>query len=227
MRAKYLGPLVSCIMPTANRRSFVSQAISSFLQQDYPNKELIIVDDGEELVEDLVPDSSLVRYIHLQERLPIGTKRNIACNEAKGSLIAHWDDDDWYASWRLTYQIEELLHKRADVCGLAYPYFYEPDTQTGWHYQVPDDGIPWVYGATLCYTRSFWYHNPFQPIQIGEDTRFVWSSPTNRVLPLENFTFFLGRIHSSNTSRKRTEDPCWHRVPIKLIHSLFGANMAL
>jgi hypothetical protein len=35
-------PLVSCIMPTYNRRAFVSQAIAYFLRQDYDKKELTI-----------------------------------------------------------------------------------------------------------------------------------------------------------------------------------------
>ena len=35
--------LVSCIMPTYNRRQFVSQAIKYFLRQDYARKELIIL----------------------------------------------------------------------------------------------------------------------------------------------------------------------------------------
>ena len=39
-------PLVSCIMPTYNRRHFAGKAIEYFLRQDYPNKQLVIVDDG-------------------------------------------------------------------------------------------------------------------------------------------------------------------------------------
>jgi hypothetical protein len=34
-------PLISCIMPTFNRRRFVAQAIRYFLCQDYPEKELM------------------------------------------------------------------------------------------------------------------------------------------------------------------------------------------
>ena len=56
-------PLVSCIMPSANRRGFVPLAIRGFQAQEYPNKELIIVDDGEDAVRDLVPDDDRVRYI--------------------------------------------------------------------------------------------------------------------------------------------------------------------
>jgi len=55
--------LVSCIMPTYNRRAFVPQAIYYFLRQDYPNKELIIVDDGTDEVGDLIPGDERIRYI--------------------------------------------------------------------------------------------------------------------------------------------------------------------
>ena len=47
-------PLVSCIMPTYERRRYIPQALQSFLQQDYPNRELIIVDDGKDAIGDLV-----------------------------------------------------------------------------------------------------------------------------------------------------------------------------
>ncbi len=38
--------LVTCIMPTANRRQFVPGSIRMFLEQDYDRKELIVIDDG-------------------------------------------------------------------------------------------------------------------------------------------------------------------------------------
>jgi len=37
-------------MPTYNRRPFAAQAIDYFLRQDYAPRELIIVNDGTELV---------------------------------------------------------------------------------------------------------------------------------------------------------------------------------
>ena len=47
--------LVSCVMPTFDRRAFVPQAVRYFLRQDYPAKELIIVDDGPEPVSRSAP----------------------------------------------------------------------------------------------------------------------------------------------------------------------------
>ena len=112
------APLVSCVMPTFNRRHFVSQAIHYFLRQDYPHKELIIIDDGDEKAADLIPEDERIRYISLTNRQTIGAKYNMGCEVANGPLIAIWDDDVWQDSWRLSYQVAALIQERADICGL-------------------------------------------------------------------------------------------------------------
>ncbi len=121
-------------MPTYNRRRFVPQAITYFLRQDYPSRELIIVDDGTEPVGDLVPDDASIRYLYREGRLTVGAKRNLACEAAKGEIIVHWDDDDWLADWRLSYQVESLLREEADVCGLDKLLFYSPASDRAWQY---------------------------------------------------------------------------------------------
>jgi glycosyltransferase involved in cell wall biosynthesis len=40
------GPLISVIIPSFNYEAFVGQTIDSVLSQDYPHRELIVVDDG-------------------------------------------------------------------------------------------------------------------------------------------------------------------------------------
>src|SRR3712207_2410530 len=94
------GLLVSCIMPTADRRRFTERAIRYFDRQDYRNRELVIVDDGQSPIGDLVGGHPRVHYIRLDQRMRVGTKRNLACLQARGEVIAHWDDDDWYGPQR-------------------------------------------------------------------------------------------------------------------------------
>src|SRR5215472_2102727 len=122
-------PLVSCIMPTANRRRFVPEAIRLFLAQDYPAKELIVVDDGEDSIGDLIPQRREIRYFRLDRRQSLGARRNFACSMAHGAIIAHWDDDDWYASWRLSYQVTQISEGSADICGLTRMLFFDPTAQ--------------------------------------------------------------------------------------------------
>jgi glycosyltransferase involved in cell wall biosynthesis len=102
-------------MPTANRRHYVPQAIRYFLAQDYPNRELVILDDGPESVADLVPDDPQVRYVRLAGKRTLGAKRNECVKHARGDLIMHWDDDDWMASHRISYQVEAMLREKAEV----------------------------------------------------------------------------------------------------------------
>lgn len=93
-------PLVSCIMPTRNRRRFVSGSIRCFLEQDYEPRELLILEDGDDTVRDCVPADARIRYWRQDRPLSVGAKRNALCREARGEIIVHWDDDDWYPPWR-------------------------------------------------------------------------------------------------------------------------------
>lgn len=126
------SPLVSYIMPTYNRRQFVPLVLRHFLAQDYPNKELVIVDDGSDPISDLEEGVSGVRYIRLSSRSSIGAKRNLACQQAHGEVIAHWDDDDWYAPDRLRYQAAPLLLAKADITGLENAFVLELATGVFW-----------------------------------------------------------------------------------------------
>ena len=71
-------------MPTFQRRAFIPNAIRYFLRQDYNAKELIVVDDGDDTVEDLIPNDNRIRYLRLHQKMKLGAKRNFACNEARG-----------------------------------------------------------------------------------------------------------------------------------------------
>jgi glycosyltransferase involved in cell wall biosynthesis len=109
-------PSVSCILPTRNRRPFVGQAIRYFLRQDYENKELLILDDGKDEIADLVPNDDRVRYVRLEQAMPLGKKRNHGCALSSRELIAHWDDD-LIAPHRLRLQVDQLLASGSDLCG--------------------------------------------------------------------------------------------------------------
>ncbi|HZK82316.1 MAG TPA: glycosyltransferase family 2 protein, partial [Humisphaera sp.] len=150
-------PLVSCIMPTCDRRVFVPRAIAYFQRQDYPNKELIVVDDGADSIADLIPaGDERVRYVRLAKRTTVGGKRNLACEKSESPLIAHWDDDDWHAPRRLRYQVEQLLKSQASICGLKTLLFLDTRDGRAWQYNYPDGQRGWLSGNSLLYTREFW-----------------------------------------------------------------------
>jgi glycosyltransferase involved in cell wall biosynthesis len=198
-------------MPTADRRRFVPQAVRSFLTQDYPNKELLVLDDGKDAVTDLMPSDSRIRYVRSDKKQALGAKRNECVKASYGDLIIHWDDDDWTAPHRIRYQVEALLNEQAEVCGLRQMLFHDLKTGTTWLYQYPAGQRLWLAGGSLLYTREFWKRNPFANIQVGEDTRFVWSQTRPRLVVLTDYRFYVAMIHASNTSPKAPGGPYWSR----------------
>jgi O-antigen biosynthesis protein len=209
-------------MPTADRRGFVPAAIRLFLDQDYANKELLIVDDGTDRVEDIVPKHSKIRYIGLPDRQRLGSKRNVACEAARGDIILHWDDDDWHAPWRVSYQVEALVTGNLDLCGLDRAFFVDGEARQAWEYVHPRSSVPWVCGATLCYRKAFWNSHRFADVAVGEDSRFVFSNRGARITVLEDNWFFVARIHDRNTCRKWTRDARWEQRSIDSLRSVVG-----
>ena len=184
-------------------------AVECFLAQDYPERELVVLDDGREPVDDLLPDDPRIRYERLGRQLVIGAKRNRACGLARGELVAHWDDDDWMAGWRVRYQVEHLLAAQADLCGLPRLYFHEPATGGTWEFTSPSRDQKWIAGATFCYRKDLWRANPFADIDNGEDARFLWSRRRKRVVPLSDLSFYVARLHPGNTASKRDPSRSW------------------
>jgi len=220
-------PLLTCIMPTADRRAFVPQAIRYFLRQDYENRELIVLDDGADPVDDLATGDARIRYVRLDTRQTLGAKYNLAGEIARGDILVHWDDDDWMADWRLSYQAEHLLSQPRDtLSGLARLFFWDPSTAHAWEYIYPAMERPWIAGATFCYFREFSQRHRFPELNEGADTVFVWGLHDATVASLPNHDFYVGIVHPRNTSPKRTGGYGWHPLPVERIHDLLNRDLS-
>lgn len=105
-------PRISCLMVTADRRPLVRRSLLCYRKQTYPNRELVIVDDGRDDLSDLLTDlpDRDVTYLRLERRPEnsLGRLRNISLEHARGDLLTAWDDDDWYHPRRLEIQAEAL-----------------------------------------------------------------------------------------------------------------------
>lgn len=219
------APLVTCIMPTADRRMFVPQAVRCFLRQDYPNAELLILDDGVDPLDDCIPSAGRVRYVRLGQRLSVGAKRNLACEQAGGSFVIHWDDDDWYPTWRVSAQVKALSEGGADICGTSRLLYYEAASGRAWRYEYGGARLPWVAGNTLAYRRSFWESHRFPDVRVGEDTRFVWGATSARVYDLAEPSLCVATVHAANTSPKTTDGCYWLPQSGDEVRGLLGDDL--
>jgi glycosyltransferase involved in cell wall biosynthesis len=209
-------------MPTYNRRLFVPQAIQYFLRQDYPNKELVIVDDGSDNVADLIPVQAQIRYIRLNQKVSIGKKRNMAVEQSKGEIIVHWDDDDWYAANRISYQVEPLLARKAQVCGLETSFIYDLLQNTFWSCDADLHAMMFcadIHGGTIVYTRELWEkYAKFPDASLGEDAAFLRAiSNKVRIAKLPNRNVFIYLRHNTNAWKficgNFIKPRAWKRIP--------------
>jgi glycosyltransferase involved in cell wall biosynthesis len=218
------APLVSCIMPTYNRLRFVKESVRYFQRQDYPNLELIVVDDGSEQVKSVLLGDPRIKLIQLGQKKNVGTKRNIACAAASGSYIVHWDDDDWYPGDRVSRQISSMVARKSEICGTSTLYYYEAASGKAWCYRYSDRRRGWVAGNTLAYSKRWWSAHPFPEIQVGEDTRFVWGASPALICDLAMPELCVARVHTGNTSRKLTNSAYWHPSSVSDLDSLVGED---
>lgn len=162
-------PIISCIMPTYGRPDYVNESVAMFLAQDYPHKELIILNDC--LGQQFDGDFTEVRIINQQSRFTsLGEKRNACIRLAKGSVIAIWDDDDVYLPWRLSFSWSEM-----DRLGTP---FYRP--AEFWAYWGGNDlhdnqSVPgWVSHAWVMFRKELWEKvGGYPPVDVGEDAQFL------------------------------------------------------
>ena len=86
---------VSVILPTLGRGDLLCETISNILEQDYPDYEVIVVDQNDpsaSCVAELASGDPKVRRFNIEEKgLP--NARNYGVSKAKGEIVVFCDDD--------------------------------------------------------------------------------------------------------------------------------------
>ena len=107
------APLVTVGITCFNAEDTIRRAVRSALSQDWPNLEVIVVDDAStdgsaEAARAEIGDSPLAHLVrHPENRGPAGS-RNSVLARARGEFIAFLDDDDEAFPGRIGAQVEAL-----------------------------------------------------------------------------------------------------------------------
>lgn len=194
--------LVSGIMPTKGRHVWACRALDSFLSQDYPDKELIVLDDARDpsFPEGITHDRVL--YVVDTDNLNIPQKLNRCGAMASGEIIARFDSDDWSAPNRLSVQLTLLQESGLSVTGFNFMLFY--DVSDGKSYQYTSVRN-YACGTSLMYRRAWWQAHPFENGKaVASDNPFVReASQAKQLATMEGLGLIVARIHADNTSKKR------------------------
>ena len=113
--------MISVLMPTYNRASFIEEAIDSVLKQTYQDFELIIVDDGStdhtsELVENY--SDPRISYHAIEHTGMLSQVRNVTLGMVRGEYIAFLDSDDIWEPDHLTHLMKAIEHN--EEIGIAF-----------------------------------------------------------------------------------------------------------
>jgi len=120
------APLVSVIVPAYNAVSTLTSTLASVAAQDYPNFEVIIVDDGSKdttaaMAQDFAARDPRFRVVN-KANGGVAAARNTGIEQSKGEFIATLDADDLWRPNKLSAQVAAFL-EGGDKVGVVYTWY--------------------------------------------------------------------------------------------------------
>ncbi|WP_305313675.1 glycosyltransferase family A protein [Hydrogenophaga sp.] len=121
-------PTVSVVVPTYNAGRYIAEAVTSILNQDFTDFELLLIDDGStdetaSVIQRFAADSR-VRLLHNERNIGLIATLHRAYAECRAPFIARMDADDICDPKRLGRQVVFLRnHPEVDIVGGAIRFF--------------------------------------------------------------------------------------------------------
>lgn len=211
-----MQPLVSIIIPYYEGTRFISETLTSLLEQDYPRLEIIVVNDGSSEsslipIRDLVSETALnpsrgTITLLTQSNQGQAAARNLGIAHAQGTIIGFLDQDDLWPRDRLTSSLNHLI----DHESFSYDFIrgmtqkLQLTSTSTWELQEPEF-LPVLIGAAL-YTRETITRVGLFDAAMREGEDFDWNARLNELSLREkriSETTLLWRKHTSNQSNTR------------------------
>tara|TARA_Y100000992_G_scaffold23400_1_gene13388 strand:- start:2258 stop:3259 length:1002 start_codon:yes stop_codon:yes gene_type:complete len=202
-------PFVSVCTPTFNRRPFIPYIIKCFDNQVYPKDKMewIIIDDGTDLIEDLVKNHPNIKYFKYTTKMTLGKKRNLMHEKSKGEILVYMDDDDYYPPTRVSHAVERLLNNKKALCaGSSEIYIYYKHIHK--MYQFGPYKETHATAGTFAFKRELLKDSKYDDSKsLAEEKDFLkdYSVPFVQLDPKHTILVF-SHIHNTFDKRKLLED---------------------
>lgn len=223
------SPLVSLITPTMNRERFLIYQYKCLQSQTYSNFEWLILDDSAQASAFFARlEDSRIHYFHSPQKVNVGTKRNQLIAKAKGSIIMHIDDDDYYSPGYIQFMLDQLQQGH-DLVKLSGFYLYSVTLQKFGYWNLLKKTGPYQmwsaesavhdqltslnnsgfahnhlgYGFSYAYKKSLQKDIPFADMDFYEEGQFIVDvSQKYKIKLLQDIHgLCLHILHGGNLSR--------------------------
>ena len=182
---------VSVVTPTtASRARFHPQLWQCFVDQSWPDKELVVVetyhDKPSAFFQHIARVDSRLKYTAIKrpvgEDLTVGAKRNLTILLASGQYCVNFDDDDLYANRYVESMVTQMQQRNLVALTLSgWHNFFEARGSAGysgpksWDPEDEDemDEILYGYGFSYVHLRVMAMFYPYPNLAFAEDAPFM------------------------------------------------------
>ena len=219
-KSKSEKPLISVVMPSFNQAKYIEKSILSVLNQDYPNKELIIIDgcSNDGTIKILKKYDPYIEYWVSEKDMGQSDALNKGFSVCKGDIYCWLNSDDLLLPNAFNTAFSELTKKNKKICYGDWVYIDENDQVIDKFYAFDVNSNHLKYeGFHLSADSIFWHKNVHETFS-GFDVKlnktmdfqmlleFALNQPKSAFIRSEKVLGAFRRYHGQKTAGYKFEE---------------------
>jgi len=176
---------VSILTPTYDKRcDFLKFVAKGITMQTYKNILEWVILDGTKtgvsilpgVIEELRKMKNIPTIVYITQDVnrnnKVGALRNILKKEAKGDILIHFDDDDYYPEDRISHAVSRINETGHQLAGNSDLFMYDVHFKS--LYQFKSFGQNHILGGTMAYTKKYANNHDFdEKVTHAEESSFT------------------------------------------------------
>lgn len=209
-------PLISVLIPVYNCEKYIGECLESIINQDYPNMQVVIHDDGSTDKSLSICQDYSSRYdnveVYSDDNQGVASARNHLLNKIKGDYFLFVDADDWIEPNTISTLIQIIRAEGSDMitCAVRRQENIKAKSIETWGADkfIPKFLFHKELSGSLCnklVKTSLLHELRFREgLYYGEDALFTWKLLQNvQKITITNLPFYNYRSNTGSLSRQK------------------------